>query len=294
MLRFGELFWCGYCQNPVQSRRGKRGRGLSTALHSRFVKRNTPMSNTQEHRGWQVAGAAGLFALTHSLLASRQAKRAAERALGRRRRDGLYRAAFVAKSLALTGLGAAWFLRQPDRELYRVPPPWSWLLRGVQAGSLAVLFGAVGTVGFVRFLGLRELAEWAGGGQPEREPEAQGPALGPDGELDARGPFRWTRHPDNLPVFGVLWCFPRMTVNRAALAAVFSVYAVLGSLHEDARLRAAYGAAFERYARAVPFMLPRPGRMSGKEIRARKGEGRSSALGGVAGRSAPSPSPANP
>lgn len=216
------------------------------------------MSNDQEHRGWHVLGAAALFALAHSLPASRQAKRAAEQALGPRLRNGLYRPAFVVTSLALTGWGAAWFLRQPDRELYQVPPPWSWLLRAVQVGSLAMLFEAVRTVGFARFLGLSELAELAGGAQPEREPEAQGPALGPDGALEAHGPFRWTRHPDNLPVFGVLWCFPRMTVNRAALAAALSVYAVLGSLHEDARLRAAYSAAFERYARAVPFMLPRP------------------------------------
>jgi protein-S-isoprenylcysteine O-methyltransferase Ste14 len=33
---------------------------------------------------------------------------------------------------------------------------------------------------------------------------------------------------------------------------------VLGSLHEELRLRLAYGEAFERYRKKVSFLLPRP------------------------------------
>jgi protein-S-isoprenylcysteine O-methyltransferase Ste14 len=35
---------------------------------------------------------------------------------------------------------------------------------------------------------------------------------------------------------------------------------VLGSLHEERRLRAAYSGAYERYRRAVPFLFPGPPR----------------------------------
>jgi protein-S-isoprenylcysteine O-methyltransferase Ste14 len=49
-----------------------------------------------------------------------------------------------------------------------------------------------------------------------------------------------------------------MTVNRAALTALSALYAVLGSLHEEHRLRTSYGAAYERYRRSVPFFIPRP------------------------------------
>ena len=47
-----------------------------------------------------------------------------------------------------------------------------------------------------------------------------------------------------------------MTANRAVLLVLVGLYVVLGSLHEEHRLRAAYGAAHERYRRAVPFLVP--------------------------------------
>lgn len=52
----------------------------------------------------------------------------------------------------------------------------------------------------------------------------------------------------------------RMTANRAALTGLVALYVVLGSLHEEHRLRTAYGAAYERYGRTVPFLTPRPSR----------------------------------
>ena len=48
-----------------------------------------------------------------------------------------------------------------------------------------------------------------------------------------------------------------MTVNRAALVLATAVYAVLGSLHEEYRLRATYGDAYRQYQERVAFLLPR-------------------------------------
>jgi hypothetical protein len=197
------------------------------------------------------------WALLHSAFASRGAKALATRVAGPRYRNGLYRLVYNAQSLATAGLFTVWFLRLPDRELYRIPPPWSRLCVAGQLASVGLLLSALWVVGPGRVSGLAELAQLLAGRHPDREPEAQGPAPGPDGELRAAGPFRHTRHPDNLPVLGLAWLFPRMTANRAALAAAASAYAVLGSLHEDARLRAAYGDAFERYRRRHPFFWPR-------------------------------------
>jgi hypothetical protein len=95
------------------------------------------------------------------------------------------------------------------------------------------------------------------GRDPGPEPEAQGPPIDADGEMAVRGAFRFTRHPGNLGALGIFLFFPRMTVNRAVLAALAALYVVLGSMHEEQRLRAAYGAAYERHRRSAPLLIPR-------------------------------------
>jgi protein-S-isoprenylcysteine O-methyltransferase Ste14 len=91
---------------------------------------------------------------------------------------------------------------------------------------------------------------------PDSEPEAQGPPMGADGAVLCRQAFRYTRHPGNLGALGVFVLLPRMTVNRAVLVGLVGIYTVLGSLHEERRLKEAYGAAYESYQRSVPFFVP--------------------------------------
>lgn len=198
-----------------------------------------------------------LWAIVHSLLASKQAKDLARRVAGTPYRDGLYRLAYNAQSVTLTALATAWFLRQPDRELYRATPPLSWLLRVGQVASLGVLFSGIRVIGVLDFAGLRSLWDLIKGRDPRPETEAQGPPIGADGEIVAAQAFRFTRHPGNLGALGFFLLFPRMTANRAVLAGLAALYVILGSAHEEYRLAAAYGAPFERYRRKAPFLVPR-------------------------------------
>src|SRR5215211_1163181 len=68
----------------------------------------------------RVVWICALWALVHSVLASKQAKDLARRIAGPRYRDGLYRFAFNAQSVASLVWAALRFSRLPDRELYRV------------------------------------------------------------------------------------------------------------------------------------------------------------------------------
>ncbi len=199
-----------------------------------------------------------IWAGFHSLLASKPAKDLIGRVAGQRSRDGLYRLAYNAQSVATVAWAARWFVRLPDRELYRAGPPWSWLFRAGQVGSLGVLFSGVRVVGVLEFAGVVPLWRALTGHESRPEPEAQGPPIGADGEMERAGAFRFTRHPGNLGAMGFFLLWPRMMVNRAALAALVALYVVLGSMHEERRLRLAYGEAFERYRRKVPFLIPRP------------------------------------
>ena len=197
------------------------------------------------------------LAAIHSLLASRQAKHLVRQIAGPRYRNGLYRLAYNAQSVLLLAWAARWFSRLPDRELYRAKPPWSWLFRMSQAASLGVLLSGVRVIGPLDFAGVTQLRGLLAGHDPGPEPEAQGPPISADGEMATDEVFHLTRHPSNLGVVGFFLLFPRMTANRAVLATLVALYVVLGSLHEEHRLRAAYGVPFEEYRRKVPFLVPR-------------------------------------
>ena len=204
----------------------------------------------------RVLGVCTALAAIHSLLASKPAKDIARRIVGDRYRNGLYRFAFNAKSVLFLVWATWWFLRLPDREIYRVRVPWSWLFRAGQVASLGVLLSAVRVIGIFDFAGIAQLRSLLAGFDPDPEPEAQGPPLGADGQLVTGQPFRLTRHPSNLGALGVFLLFPRMTVNRLTLVVLVTLYVVLGSLHEERRLRTAYGEPFERYRQGVPFLVP--------------------------------------
>jgi protein-S-isoprenylcysteine O-methyltransferase Ste14 len=201
-------------------------------------------------------GVCTALAAIHSLFASKPAKNLARRIFGSRCRNGLYRFAFNAKSVLFLVWATWWFLRLPDREIYRVRAPWSWVFRTGQVASLSLLLSAVRVIGVLDFAGISQLRSLLAGLDPDPEPEAQGPPLSADGQVVMARPFRLTRHPSNLGALGVFLLFPRMTVNRVTLVVMVALYVVLGSLHEERRLRAAYGEPFERYRRGVPFLVP--------------------------------------
>jgi protein-S-isoprenylcysteine O-methyltransferase Ste14 len=204
----------------------------------------------------RVVWICAIWALVHSVLASKQAKDLACRISGPRYRDGLYRFAFNAQSVVSLVWAARRFSRLPDRELYRASPAWSWLFRACQAASLGVLLSGVRVMGILCFAGLTPLRDLLAGRELRPAPEAQGPPLGSDEEVVKAGTFCFSRHPGNLGALGFFLFLPRMTANRAVLLVLVGLYVVLGSLHEEHRLRATYGAAYERYRRAVPFLVP--------------------------------------
>lgn len=106
-------------------------------------------------------------------------------------------------------------------------------------------------------LGLSSLREWMNDGQVHPEPEAQGPAPFPDGQIHARGPFALSRHPLNFAPLTILWLWPRMTTSLLAFNVTATIYLVIGSVHEEARLRDAYGDEYEAYLKSgVRFYLP--------------------------------------
>ena len=206
-------------------------------------------------RPGHVAALVVAYALLHSVLASRQAKDAARSVFGARCRDGLYRFAFNVQAVLSFIAACMAFFRLPDRTIYRVPAPWSWAMLTGQVAGVGLMLWTMWTMGMGRMTGFGPIWQLISGHMPTPEPEAQGPRHDPQGEMIVQGPFRFTRHPANWGPLVFVLLFPHMTVNRATLA-VFSVaYLLAGSVHEEYRLRRAYGAAYDRYRQRAPFLV---------------------------------------
>jgi hypothetical protein len=209
----------------------------------------------------KVMAATAAFGLVHSALASRTAKVTAARLVGERNRNGLYRLFYLAQSAGTVGLLTAYIRRLPNREFYRLRAPWAVVMHTGQVVALVYATAAARQVGLRRITGVENLLRWLGEGPVPTEPEAQGPALDGEGRGRHAGPFAWSRHPLNFAPLPVFWLHPRMTTNLLAFNVAATLYLVVGSLHEEARLRHAFGEAYHDYQTSgVPFYLPRPGR----------------------------------
>ncbi len=197
------------------------------------------------------------FIVAKSALASRQAKGLAEKGLGARVRNGLYRPFYI----AFSGVGAVLLVRKvyrgPHKVLYDLRPPFSWLMR---VGQVACVLATIETTRVVGpgFFGAPQLKAFLGGGEPAPEPQAQGPALREDGELQSHSVFAVTRHPNNWFPTAIFLFEPRMTDKRLAFCLLTALHGLVGSVHEEYRLRKDYGdAVYDRYAKKAPFLFGR-------------------------------------
>lgn len=198
------------------------------------------------------------YATLHSALASTHAKDAAARLLGERARDVGYRPFYVVQSVAATVALVRYVRALPEETLVVYPRPVAAALRAVHVAAVAFGVWAGGAAGVGRISGLDGVAAGVAGNAVRPTPPAHGPYEA-DAGLRVRGPFARTRHPLNLAFLPMLWGARRLTSRRLGAALVGTAYVVLGSALEERRNGAAYGQAYARYRRRVPFLLPRLG-----------------------------------
>jgi hypothetical protein len=211
-----------------------------------------------------VACGTALFAVIHSLLATNWMKQTVEALVGSRARDGLYRFAYNNITYASIGAMLLAFKGLPDRVVYRVPRPWSFVLRLGQLVGLWLIADTNLRMGVGRFTGMSGMWQFISGEQTLREDPAQGPRLDDSTGKATSGAFRVSRHPNNLGPTLIVCLQPTMTMRLLTFAILGSLYSYFGSMLEERRVRAAYPEQYDAYKRRTPFFFPLSTRSRGR------------------------------
>jgi len=127
----------------------------------------------------------------------------------------------------------------PDKNFYRIPGPWSYVMLAGQGLSVLFLFITVLQTDTLSFVGLRQLYE------EEKS-----------GKLVTKGFYRFIRHP--LYTFGllILWLSPSMSINSFIVYLALTLYILVGIVFEERKLMREFGQAYEDYRSVTPMLIP--------------------------------------
>jgi methanethiol S-methyltransferase len=182
--------------------------------------------------------ALALWGVLHSFLASHGAKDLFRRTLG----DGFMRLYRLLYNLfaVLSFLPILYLMvTLPDRMLYSVPAPLSYLMRLGQGIALVLLVVAVLQTDLLSFVGLRQvLAE-----------ETKGPLM-------TGGLYRYVRHPLYTFSLLILWLSPTMTLNSLLVYLALTVYILIGIIFEERKLLRDFGEEYAHYRATTPMLIP--------------------------------------
>ena len=133
------------------------------------------------------------------------------------------------------------FLWQPISLItWRWPAPLATVVSCGFAASWVALLYSLHLTGLGWQTGLTPWWHWVRGlPQPKRE-------------FAERGAYRILRHPVYLSFLGLIWLVPVVTLDRAVLIAVWSLYIFVGSVLKDRRLLFFIGDRYRDYQARVP------------------------------------------
>jgi protein-S-isoprenylcysteine O-methyltransferase Ste14 len=187
------------------------------------------------------------WAVLHSLTASIAFKEIVRGWTGARPYDGLYRLAYNAIA-ALTIIPVLWLLAAavPDRILWQVPEPLSYIFLVIQLLGLIGLGISLWQTDIFRFAGLGQALRYLQGNESiNRQPT-----------LVTRGSYAYVRHPLYFFSLLLIWFLPIMTLSALLFSSMATLYFWIGSIYEERRLSATFGDAYSQYKQRVPRLIP--------------------------------------
>lgn len=192
-----------------------------------------------------------IWAVVHSLTAGPGAKDRFRARFGERAYEGWYRLFYNAFSvLSILPVLYVMAISIPDRTLWIIPQPWSYLALAGRAAAGLGLALSLWQTDVWSFLGLRQVA-WYLRGEPS-------PAAAE--VFVVGGTYAWVRHP--LYVFSMIfiWLNPVMTLSSLSFNLLATLYFGIGSIYEERRLQDTFGPPYDAYRARVPRFIPLPPR----------------------------------
>ena len=169
--------------------------------------------------------------------------------MGERAYQGFYRLIYSAVSV-ITLLPVLYFYWQlPDRPLYAIPAPFSWLMIGLQLAGFIGLTVSVLQSGALAFVGVQQAADYFSGNDIGKQ-------SGLGEVLVSHGLYRWMRHPLYTFSMLLLWASPIMSRNNLILVILITAYFVVGSFIEEQRLEQDFGQAYADYKKRASRFIP--------------------------------------
>jgi protein-S-isoprenylcysteine O-methyltransferase Ste14 len=145
-------------------------------------------------------------------------------------------------------LAAIWGWQPCGDPVWDLQGAGKMLIRGAFYGSWAMLLYSLYLSGFGNQTGWSSWWPWV-----------RGDAV-PKRKFQPRSIFLLLRHPVYLSFLGLVWFVPCMTIDRATLTAVWTVYVFVGSYLKDRRMVHYVGMAYRQYQAEVPGY---PGMLAG-------------------------------
>lgn len=187
-----------------------------------------------------------LFGYSHSILASLKFKEFIRKQFGKA--IAFYRLFY--NLISLVTLYLIWeYAPHPSTRVYRLSPPFDYLVLIPQFLSLAGIIWCFHYISAKEFLGLSQIERFLNNEYSDEEL---------DEKLTFRieGPYKYSRHPIYFFSFVFLLFRAEMDLFYLTVVICFIAYFYIGSVYEEKKLIKIFGKAYEDYQKEVPRIFP--------------------------------------
>ena len=187
-----------------------------------------------------------LYGFVHSVAASEKVKILFKKVFGKL--IGFYRLGF--NIFAVVGLYLIWDLApRPSLQIYKLPPPYDYLVLIPQFISLAGIIWCFKYICFKEFIGLNQIDRYLKNEYSEND-------LDENYTLRIEGPYKFSRHPIYFFSIIILMFRAEMSLFYLTMFISFTAYFYIGSYYEEKKMVRLFGDDYRNYQKKVPRIFP--------------------------------------